>query len=123
VVIQILLGGVTVAIHDGWTLTRFADGAELHALHAVQPGQSKTAKALGYPSAAALNREHDLAHSMLARLLGLPHSPTLRDAAAGKPATDLHAAEEEAVLAIQRFARALGIDLVDAALRLSQARE
>lgn len=59
-----------------------------------------------------MNREHDLTHSLLARALGLPHSPTLHDVAHGRAASDLHAIEEEAVLALQRFARAAGVDLV-----------
>jgi hypothetical protein len=114
---SIALGAVAVEIHDGWTVTRFSDGQEVHALHGEQPGQADLAVRLGYRAAAAMNREHDLGHSILAHALRLPHSPTLHDVAHGRPATDLHAIEEEAVLALQRFARAAGVDLVAAAIQ------
>jgi hypothetical protein len=117
--IALQLGAVAVEIHDGWTVTRFSDGQEVHALHREQPGQADLAARLGYGTAAAMNREHDLAHSILAHALGLPHSHTLHDVAHGRPASDLHAIEEEAVLALQRFARAAGVDLVAVATEQS----
>ena len=115
------LGSVTVETFDGYTITRFADGKEVHALHAEQPGQAETAKGLGYPDAEAMNTEHDLAHSLLCYWLGLPESPTLRDVAEGKTASDLHYLEEEAVMAIQRFANAVGVSLVEIARNISRS--
>jgi len=117
---MIHLGSVTVEDHDGYTITRFADGLEVLALHAEQPGQAETAKGLGYVDAEAMNTEHDLGHSLLAYWLGLECSPTLRDVAEGKPATELHCIEEEAVMAIQRFANAMGVSLVEVARNISR---
>jgi hypothetical protein len=59
-----------------------------------------------------MNRDHDLAHTLLAYFLGMPCSPALRDVAMGVAANDVHWLEEEAVLSLQKFARAMGIDLV-----------
>lgn len=111
------MGRLTVEVRDGYTLTRFPCGAELVASHAVQDGQAETAARCGYESAEALNREHDLTHSLLAHWLGLPWSPTLHDVAIGVRVNELHFVEEDAVLAVQRFARAMGVDLV----KLSEA--
>jgi len=116
----IRLGTVTVTTHDGYTVTRFADGREVHAHHAEQPGQAETAKGLGYRDATAMNRDHDLTHSLLAYWLGLPCSPTLRDVASGAPATEIHYLEEAAVLAIQRFANATGVSLLEVARTISR---
>jgi len=117
---MIQLGSVTVEIHDGYTVTRFADGKEVHALHAEQPGQAETAKGLGYPDAEAMNTEHDLAHCLLAYWLGLDCSPTLRDVADGKPATEPHWLEEEAVMSLCKFANAMGVSLVEVARNISR---
>jgi hypothetical protein len=62
------------------------------------------ARAIGYgDDTAAMCREHDYVHALLAHALGLPHSPALMGAAKGEPINDLTGAEEDAVLAIQRF--------------------
>lgn len=117
---MIKLGSVTVETFDDYTVTRFADGLEVHAHHAEQPGQADTAARLGYAEAFAMNKEHDLAHALLAYWLGLPHSPTLRDVAEGKPANDLHYLEEEAVMALCRFSNAVGVSLLDVARDISR---
>jgi hypothetical protein len=93
------------------TITRFADGSIAYADHAVQPGQAERAAEIGYPSAEAMNREHNLTHSLLAHWLGLDYSPTLHAVANGQRSA-IWQAEESAVLAIQQFARAAGVDLV-----------
>lgn len=108
--IQMRLGGATVHIGAERTVTTLPDGSEVYADHAEQPGQAALAADLGYPSAEAMNRDHDMAHSLLASWLGLPCSPTLQGVASGKFYKH-HRLEEAAVLAIQRFARAAGIDL------------
>lgn len=114
----IRLGAATVTIHDGWTHTRFEDG-ELHALHSEQPGQAEMVSRLGYETPEEMNRDHDLAHSILAALLGLDGSPTLRAISKGMVWPLWHV-EEEAALALQKYAQTMGIDLVDVARRLSR---
>jgi hypothetical protein len=110
------LGSVVVSVRDGLTTTRFADGRVCHAHHTEQPGQADKALELGYPSAEAMNREHDLTHSLLAWWLGLACSPTLYGMATGIVARRWRE-EEAAVLAVQRYARAMGVDLVEVAER------
>jgi hypothetical protein len=116
---MIRLGNVTVEIRDGYTLTTFADGTRLHALHAEQDGQRETALDLGYSTAWEMNVVHDLAHSLLARWLDLPHSPTLHAVARGMDTpAEVWRREEEAVLALQAYAKAVGVDLVAIARRM-----
>lgn len=115
----IRLGQNDIVISDGhYTVTRFADGSMAHANHEAQPGQTERAAELDYPSAEAMNREHDLAHSLLAHWLGLDYSPTLHAVANGQRSA-IWEAEESAVLALQRFARAAGVDLVKRAQECS----
>lgn len=104
--ISVSFGTVTVEIYLGYTVTRFDDGKEVVGLHAEQPGQADTAARTGFASVVEMNVEHDMMHSRLAYMLGLPHSPALWDVAHGVPATALHDLEEDAVLAVQAYARA-----------------
>lgn len=85
--------------------------------HEEQPGQAETAAGLRYPDAQSMNRDHDLMHSLLAHWLGLPASPTLIQVADGQFGSDIAAAEEAAVLAVQRFANLAGVDLQAVAAR------
>lgn len=110
------LGNATVQHGDGFTVTQLPDG-DVSAAWAVQHGQDATAQEYGLP-AELMNAQHDLAHSILAAVLGLPHSPTLGALASGRrwPAWSV---EERAVLAVQGFAHAAGVDLERVARRLS----
>jgi len=108
------LGQTTVVVTRNTTTTYFADSTALTAVHDEQPGQAERAAQLGYATAEDMNREHDLAHSLLAHWLGLDYSPTLFAVAHGQT-SPLWEAEESAVLAIQRFARAAGVDLLSVA--------
>lgn len=116
-IISVRLGQNAVLIGLESTATHFADGSVTEADHAAQPGQAKTAASIGYSSAEAMNREHDLAHSLLAHWLGLDYSPTLHAVANGQRSA-IWEAEESAVLALQRFARAAGVDLVKRAAEI-----
>jgi hypothetical protein len=111
------LGDVTVAIEDGRTLTAFGDGRYLVADHHEQDGQAETAAALGM-TVEEMNRSHDLAHSLISFWLGLRFSPTLHDVACDRKANHIHDLEEDAVKALQRFAKAMGVDLVKVAERI-----
>jgi hypothetical protein len=78
------------------------------------------ARSLGYrDDTAAMSREHEAAHHLMARLLGLPYSPTMYGialhAAAEGPYWPAWRDEECAVLALQRFARSAGVDLAERA--------
>jgi hypothetical protein len=111
-------GEVTVDILSGLTITTLADGSKVPADHAEQPGQAEIAVAHGYDSAEELNRDHDLAHSLLSHMIGLEASPTLAGVTAGKH-FKYWQVEEAAVLALQAFCKVAGVDLMDLARRYS----
>lgn len=105
-------GGTKQTIGPSWVVTRLPGGAEIHAHPDGTPEQAATAHALGYGAdVAALTRDHDVLHAALAAWLGLPASYALRQTAGGDVSADLAAAEEAAVLALQRFIRLAGLTL------------
>lgn len=108
------LGAVEIRWRPEGTLTRFPGGPTCLGFHRKQPGQREIADDWALGSACEMNRSHDVAHSLLAYWLRLPYSPSLMGAAKGKR-SDVHTAEEGAVLALQRYARALNLDLVQLA--------
>jgi hypothetical protein len=115
----IRLGSVTIEVSNGHTVTTLPNAAIVTADHAEQPGQAELARSLGYGSAEEMNREHDISHSIIAHLLRLECSPTLLGVASGK--TYRHwPIEEQAVLRLQGFARAVGVDLIEVAKRIGQ---
>ncbi|WP_342643461.1 hypothetical protein [Rhodoligotrophos ferricapiens] len=69
-----------------------------------------------------MSRDHEATHHLLATWLGLPHSPTLYGVAAKQTYPDWML-EEAAVLAIQAFARANGVDLTTLAIRMATRRQ
>lgn len=115
------VGTVTIAIHEGYTITTFADGAAVHARHddVLHLGQLETAHRLGYATVQAMNGDHDPLHSLLAHWLGLDSSPTLY-ALAGGPPFPYVLIEEEAILALQRLFVVLGIDVYTLLQKASQ---
>jgi len=60
-----------------------------------------------------MSAEHEASHCAIARLLGLPQSPTLATAPFGAGPTPVFVAEEAATLSLQALSRALGISLLD----------
>ena len=111
---QILpLGQAWLSCYPGYTTTTFADGSSVTArhddIHGV--GQVRRARRLGYPSAEAMNIDHDPTHSLLAHWLGHPYSPTLYAQAHGAQ-DPWWWLEEHAVFAVQRLAVAWGVDLL-----------
>lgn len=64
-----------------------------------------TADRLGYDTTLAMCQDHDPLHALLCDWLGLPSSFALRVAAGLDAESPLARAEEDAVLALQRFMR------------------
>jgi hypothetical protein len=97
---------VVVDYESGYVETRFDDGAICPAYPHATDAYRETAKSLGYGSdTAALCREHEVAHSLIALKMGLAVSPTLWMVAHGGPpeyALPLALAEEEVVLTFQK---------------------
>jgi hypothetical protein len=104
------VGNVDVEINGTFVITHFDDDRFVLADIDEQPGQAETAAAHGL-TVKEMNLTHDLTHSLLAKWLGLPYSPTLRGVAT-RDIYPHHAEEEAAVLAIQRFARLAGVSLL-----------
>lgn len=111
------LGDALVEIGSDAVVTTFADGASVSAAIAEQPGQAEIAARLGI-TVAAMNRGHDLAHSLLAVLLGLRASPTLHAVAHGRTWPQWWV-EEHAVLGLQHLASVLGLSIEDIAAQYS----
>lgn len=107
------IGTTDIEMHPcGLTRTVFADGAHVDALPQDDDAYIARAEALGYGGdTLAMSREHELLHSLIAHWLGLPESPTLRGVATGNYWPNWHA-EECAVLALQKYANAAGVDLM-----------
>lgn len=102
-------GATTCRVGPTWVVTTLPDGSEVHAHPQDSMGQRQTAKALGYGlDLAAMTRDHDTLHAAIAAWVGLPESAALRQAAGGSPDPELAAMEEDAVLAVQRYCRAVG---------------
>ncbi|WP_424139884.1 hypothetical protein [Roseomonas chloroacetimidivorans] len=106
-------GATTVQIFEWGCTTTLPCGRVIHA--APQPGAdyAETARRLGYgPDVLGMCHDHDAAHAALAHLLGLPVSPVLSTVAGISVHGPVeHGLEEDAVMAIQRFARTVGVDL------------
>lgn len=115
----IRLAGAEIELHDTpLTVTRYPEG-EVPAYPQATDSYSSRARELGYGADVdRMSREHELGHHLISHLLGLPCSPTMMGLAIGK-----HAAcwreEENAVLALQKLARMVGVDLVQIAERAS----
>src|SRR4051794_15326091 len=115
--ILVLAGSAIEFRPDGMTVTLYPDGAVVDACAEDDDLYRQTAIDHGYGADTALmSREHELAHHLLAHLLGLPHSPTLRAVATGS-SDPSGPAEEQAAMALQRFARQVGVSLEEVARR------
>lgn len=111
-------GDVLVEVGDGYTVTRFPDGAEIHAAHAEQLGQQATAEAHGL-DVQTMNEGHDLMHSVLAAMVGHRWSPALHAAATGQDIDPtLAGREEQAVLSLQGWLHAAGVSVEQMARRV-----
>lgn len=96
-------GGTTVEVMSGWVRTTLPDGTEVRAHPNYGHEDVARARSLGYQGDVwGMTLDHDRMHAQLATALGLKESPALRATALGQ-ASELTGAEEEMVLAAQRF--------------------
>lgn len=116
-------GGVLELHAHGLTTTRYPGLPPVDACAQDSDEYRARAVSLGYgDDTARMSREHELGHALLAHLLGLASSPTmygiaLHGAAEG-PYWPAWRDEEACVLALQRYARSAGVDLVARAVAL-----
>lgn len=102
------IGQATVVVGHDSVRTCYDDGAEVYACPAGTEEQDAIATALGYgtgPEAlAAMTRDHDTLHTLLAVTRGWPISPTLDGVAHHCPTDPKVANEEERlVMLVQRL--------------------
>lgn len=109
--VRFFIGDAEIEWCEWQTKTTFPDGSVCLASHDELPDQQPTAEAIRAPSVHAMNRTHDLAHSMLSQCLWDSPSATLMAHANGQ-VYPLWRQEEAMVLAFQAWAFAAGIDLV-----------
>lgn len=109
----LVLGGTVVEVWGDSLRTILPDGATVPAAPQDNDAYRATAARLGYgDDTLRMCLEHEAAHSAVCAWLGLTESPTLGRVARGQGSTAVTDAEEDMVLAIQRFCRASGIDLL-----------
>lgn len=96
-------GSTQVRVMQGWIETVLPGGRVVHAHPNHGPEDIARAQALGYQGDVwGMTLDHDHMHVRLCHALGLKESPALRQATRGE-SSELAGAEEEMVLAAQRF--------------------
>lgn len=87
-----------------WVVTKFPGGVEVHAHPQHGPDDEVRADALGYPHVGAMTLEHDPLHTVVCHVLFNEPSIVLRHLLGlVDPADEVLAAEEQVVLAVQRY--------------------
>lgn len=111
------LAGCTIEVTPGSVRTQLPGRGEVTGMPHYTASYRRTARDHGYGSdVARLNRTHEVCHNLIAHILRLPCSPVFRRVASGDHESDnLTRAEEEAVLALEKFANIIGVDLIDIA--------
>lgn len=121
-------GGVLEIHGHGLTVTRYPHLPPLDACALDTAYYRDKATAFGHGDRLdEFVRWHELCHHLLARLLKLPCSPTLRGVALSKAGIGPHwgpwRVEEHAVEALHLFASACGVDLVRLAVEAAEREE
>lgn len=107
-ILRVRHGGTEVRIGPAGVVTRLPSGDVIRA----RPNAESAAMAdrLGYGAdVKALTSDHDPLHVWLANVCGLPSSAALSAVAAHRSGDRLAALEEAAVLAVQAYCRAAGL--------------
>jgi hypothetical protein len=93
-----------ILIKNGWVEITMPDGTTFNAVPEDNDSYRAMAQKLGYGTDTwAMCRDHDAMHAILADALGFPYSPALMGAAHKEPLNEVTGAEEDMVLAAQRF--------------------
>lgn len=112
------IGGNTIATSYHGCITKLINAKIVEACPHDTDAYRATARQLGYKdNTLRMCQDHEVTHTALSVMLGLNESITLRRVADGMPSDNLTDLEEAAVLAIQRFANAAGINILSAVKR------
>jgi hypothetical protein len=111
---RVYVGDATATINSDGIVLSWPDGTSVPGCPHDTDSYRETAEDYGYgPDTMALCVEHELTHGALGAWLGVP-SPVMLELRGSKVADPVVASREEAaVLAIQAYARAIGVDLTD----------
>lgn len=117
---SVTLGETSVDFYDIGVDTVLPDGTNVWAEPQGSEGYRHMARDLGYgEDTLEMCREHELGHSVLAALMGMPYSPTMWGLT--HPPHNPHYKEEEAVvLSLQRYCRVMGTKMIELAWRLME---
>lgn len=121
---RLLLGGCIVHLHGDRVRTVLPSGhviASTPFAHASS-NLKADAQAAGYgDDVARFIRTHEVAHSLLAHWMGEVMSSSFARLANGKPDWAADRVEEVALMSLERYANARGIDLIELAREASLA--
>ncbi len=107
------LGEARIDLYDTGLETTM-DGVSLWAEPEDNQEYRDFARTLGYgEDTLRMSREHEVAHTILSVLMGLPYSPTLYRAATAVPSDIVDRTEEAMVLAFQRCCRVRDVSILD----------
>lgn len=117
--IEMLPSGMTTSTYGDGSFVKAwpGDSAEDRA-RAVSLGYATDDASLTWDHLVAMSRHHEAGHHMLAHFFGLPASPTLYGVAQRRYWPHWQR-EESAVLSIQAFALAAGVDLLTVTRRIA----
>lgn len=113
----LIFGDVVVTLHDQGAVIAWPDGTSVSGAPEDTDDYRRTAEECGYGSdTLSLCREHELLHVALGHWLGVasPVMEALRRQPEATAGAEIRRLEEAAVLSIQRFIRAMDLDLVEA---------
>lgn len=115
-------GANVVEVWGDCVATHLPDGVSVVAAVQDTDQYHETAERLGYGSdTVRMMRDHEISHTALCHLLGLPESLVMSSVGHGYSDTYLTGLEEEVVMALQKFATAAGIDLFEVFERHSRS--
>src|SRR3954462_15003170 len=106
-------GGTRIVEFDGWLEIQLPDGRRFRAIPEDNPEYRARAVSLGYvkPNGEVdtwgMCRDHDRIHARIAELFGLSCSPALDRSPSNLPPNEVTDAEEQLVIAWQRYANVL----------------
>lgn len=114
--VTLIFGDGKIEVFDDGCVVTLPDGSVIPGKPEDTDSYRATAAEHGYgDDTLKLCKDHEILHMAFALWLGMAESPTMRFVADGVDRDDemLRGYEENAILAIQKYTHAMGIDLVE----------